>query len=141
MAKKLEENPYYIKAQEFIKNNDLTALEDGKHVLDGTNLYINVKEYDLKTPDQAVFEVHDEYYDIQVPLTAPEGFGLCPREELKQPQGEFNREKDVQKFTDPVTKIVTVQPGEQITFEPHEGHAPLIGEGKCRVAIFKVKIV
>ena len=38
----LENNPYYAKAQEFIRNNDLAALEDGKHVLDGDNLWLNI---------------------------------------------------------------------------------------------------
>ncbi len=137
---KLEENPYYQKALDYIQHTDLNSLEYGTHEIDGKNLYVIVKEFELKKPEEAVFEVHDHYIDIQIPINGDEGFGICPRSELKQPLGEYNAEKDKYKFSDPVKEIVTVKAGDQIAFQPHEGHAPLIGEGKVKVATFKVRI-
>lgn len=134
-------NPYYAKAFEYIKNTDLNSLTVGKHFIDGDNLYVNIMERDLKTPQQARLEVHDKYIDIQVPLNIPESFGVTPRSECKEPDGEMNLEKDILFYKDPVTKIVTAQPGEAMTFAPDVAHAPLIGEGHIRKAVFKVKIV
>ena len=63
------ENPYYAAAMEYIRNNDLNALENGKHILDGDNLFVNIVDSQMKTPQQARLEVHDQYIDIQVPLS------------------------------------------------------------------------
>ncbi|MCR5276585.1 MAG: YhcH/YjgK/YiaL family protein [Bacteroidales bacterium] len=137
----LENNPYYAKAQEFIRNNDLAALEDGKHVLDGDNLWLNISESAMKTREQALLEVHNRYIDIQIPLSKAESFGVKPRCECKDPVDAFNEVKDIQKFHDRYDQVVTLQPGEQITFEPDTAHAPLIGEGVIRKALFKIKVV
>ncbi len=141
MEEKLMQNPYYAKAIEYIKTTDLNALENGKHEIDGKNLYVNIQERDLKTPQQARLEVHDKYIDIQIPLSGPESFGVIPRSECKEPDGEMNLEKDILFYKDPVTKIITAQAGEIVTFAPDMAHAPLIGEGHIRKAIFKVKVV
>ena len=137
----LENNPYYAKAQEFIKNTDLKALEPGKHVIDGDNVWVNIADSQMKKLSQAQLEVHDKYIDIQIPLSGAEAFGVRPRSELTSPVEPFNTVKDIQKFTDSYDRIVVLQSGEQITFEPDTAHAPLIGEGVIRKAIFKVKVV
>ena len=137
----LENNPYYAKAQEFIKNTDLKALEPGKHVIDGDNVWVNIADSQMKKLSQAQLEVHDKYIDIQIPLSGAEAFGVRPRIELTSPVEPFNTVKDIQKFTDSYDRIVVLQSGEQITFEPDTAHAPLIGEGVIRKAIFKVKVV
>ena len=136
-----ENNPYYAKAQEFIRTTDLNAMEDGKHILDGDNLWINISESPMKTREQALLEVHNRYIDIQIPLSKAESFGVKPRSECKDPVDAFNEVKDIQKFHDSYEQVVTVQPGDQITFAPDTAHAPLIGEGVIRKALFKIKVV
>lgn len=150
---KLLANPFYVKALEFIKNNDLNKLENGKHVIDGDNLWVNIVDSVLKTVAEAKLEVHDKYIDVQVPLSAPESFGVTPREKCKQPVGEMDPVKDILFFADKVKNIETVEAGHSITFAPDEAHAPLIetdgiaypinNEGKKLIhkAIFKVKVI
>lgn len=75
----LKNNIFYRKALEFIATTDLDSLEPGKHTIDGENLYVNIVDSQLKTPEQARLEVHDRYIDIQVPLSGPESFGVKPR--------------------------------------------------------------
>ncbi|MBS7274856.1 MAG: YhcH/YjgK/YiaL family protein [Bacteroidales bacterium] len=136
----LDNNPYYLKALEYIENTDLATLENGKHFIDGDNLFVNIVDSNMKTPEQARLEVHDKYIDIQIPLDKEESFGVKPRSECKEADGEFNTEKDILFFKDKDWTTVTVKVGEAITFEPHTAHAPLIGEGTIHKAIFKVKV-
>ncbi len=134
-------NPFYAKAIQYLKEHDLRALEPGKHVIDGDNLWVNIVDSKLKTPQEARLEVHDKYIDIQVPLSGPESFGIKARKDCKQPDGEMNPEKDILFYKDPVDFTITAQPGEVITFAPETAHAPLIGKGEIHKAIFKVKVV
>ena len=137
----LKDNPYYLAALEFMRGNDLNALETGKHVIDGDNLFLNICDSTMKTRQQARLEVHDRYIDVQVPLSKDETFGVKARSECTQPDGAMDPEKDILFFNDPVEETVTVKAGEVIVFEPHQAHAPLIGEGRIRKAIFKVRAI
>lgn len=133
-------NKYYKAALKFIAENDLSAMENGKHILDGDNLFVNIVDSKLKTPQEARLEVHNVYIDIQVPLSKSESFGVKPRSEAKGPEGDFNTEKDILFYTDKDWQTITVDKGQPITFDPDTAHAPLIGEGEIHKAIFKVKV-
>ena len=136
----LESNKNYQAALEYIKDTDLAALENGKHIIDGDNLFVNIVDSAMKTPEQARLEVHDKYIDIQIPLSKGESFGVKPRSECREADGEFNTEKDILFFKDKDWETVSVAAGEMITFGPETAHAPLIGEGTIHKAIFKVKV-
>ena len=136
----LDNNPYYLAAVKYIEEHDLSELEPGKHLIDGEDLFVNIVDAQLKTPEQARLEVHDRYIDIQVPLSGPESFGVKPRRECREPDGEFDPERDILFYKDKDWTTVTLQVGEAITFDPDTAHAPLIGEGTIHKAIFKVKV-
>ena len=55
----------YAKAVDFLLNTDLAALEVGKHEIDGKNVYANVVEYTTVFWEEAKFEAHEHYTDIQ----------------------------------------------------------------------------
>ena len=141
MDEKLMQNPYYAKAIEFIRTTDLNTLENGKHFIDGENLFVNIVDSTMKTPQQARLEVHDKYIDIQIPLSQGEVFGVKPRSECKDPVGEMDPVKDILFYSDPVEQTIEAGIGEVITFAPEMAHAPLIGEGTIHKAIFKVRVV
>lgn len=136
----LDNNKYYLEALKYIEDNDLSELENGKHYIDGDNLFVNIVDSQMKTPEQARLEVHDKYIDIQVPLSKAESFGVKPRRECVEPDGEFNEEKDILFYKDKDWTTVTVELGQAITFDPDTAHAPLIGEGEIHKAIFKVRV-
>lgn len=133
-------NPNYIKALEYINTHDLNALPVGKHIIDGDNLWVNIMDADLRSVTDAKFEAHNEYIDIQIPLSTSEQFGVKPRKDCTQPIGEFNTDNDYILFADEIETIKTVKAGEMIVFDTDTAHAPLIGEGKIHKAIFKVKV-
>ena len=136
----INSNPYYIKALEYIKTHDLNVLPNGKHIIDGDNLWVNIMDADLRTQKDAKFEVHNRYIDIQIPLSVSEQFGVKPRKDCTMPIGEFNQDNDFILFADEIETIETVKAGEMIVFDTDMAHAPLIGDGKIHKAIFKVKI-
>ena len=137
----ITDNPYYAQAVRFIEETDLAALPAGKHIIDGDHLWVNIVDSPMKTVEQARYEVHDRYIDIQVPLSKAETFGVLPRALCSRPVGTMDTDKDILFFDDPVKALVTVEAGKSITFAPDTAHAPLIGEGTIHKAIFKVEVV
>lgn len=138
---KLMSNPNYAAAIDYIKSHDLKKMENGKHIIDGKNLFVMIVDADLKPQKNAKLEVHDDYIDVQVPLSINESFGIKPRKECKLPEGPMDKENDIMFFKDEITEKITAKPGDIITFAPDMAHAPLIGEGKTHKAIFKVKVI
>ena len=132
-------NPLFAKVVEFLQQNDLNALEAGKHEIVGKDLFVNIQVAKGKTPDEAVIETHDKMIDIQIPITAAETFGYTQRDQL--PKAEYNAEKDITKIPNlAADSYVTCQPGMMAIFFPQDGHAPCIaGVPEFKKAIFKVK--
>lgn len=136
----ISSNPYYQRALEYIQQNDLNALPNGRHTIDDDNLWVNIVDSVLRSQREAKFEAHNQYIDIQIPLSAPESYGVKDRSECQLSIGEFIEADDYILFDDEITTIETRQPGEMIVFTPDDAHAPLIGEGPIHKAIFKVKV-
>ena len=68
-------NPLFAQAIEFLKSHDLHAMEVGKTELNGKDLVINIAQTTPKTKEQAKLETHNEFIDIQVPLSGTEIMG------------------------------------------------------------------
>ena len=94
-------NPRLKAAFDYLGQTDVQALTPGRHDIDGDDLFVTVSELDLKPVEEALFEVHDEYIDIQVVFGGEELFGWRERRDCRMPQGEFDIARDVRFFTDP----------------------------------------
>jgi len=132
-------NPLFADVVDFLKKTDLSALEEGKHLIRGKELFVNIQTAKGRTREAAVLETHREMIDIQIPLDAEETYGYTPLQDL--PDYEFDAEKDITKYgeTQPQT-YVTCRPGQMAIFFPQDGHAPCITEKESiKKAIFKVK--
>ena len=140
METSIERNPYYIEAMDFIRTHDLSLLAAGRYAIDGDNLYLNIVDAQMRPSVEARLEVHDRYIDVQVPLSCQETFGIKSRAECTEPDGSMDTEKDIMFFNDVIDTFVNVMPGEVMVFPPDTAHAPLIGEGHIRKAIFKVRV-
>lgn len=140
METSIERNPYYIEAMDFIRTHDLSLLAAGRYAINGDNLYLNIVDAQMRPSVEARLEVHDRYIDVQVPLSCQETFGIKSRAECTEPDGSMDTEKDIMFFNDVIDTFVKVRPGEVMVFPPDTAHAPLIGEGHIRKAIFKVRV-
>ena len=132
-------NPLFADVVEFLKNNNLQTIEEGKHYIKDKDLFVNIQVAKGKTQDAAVLETHIEMIDIQIPITCEETFGYTPLCDL--PDFEYNAEKDITKYGDTKAQTyVTVKPGQFVIFFPQDGHAPcIINQPEIKKAIFKVK--
>lgn len=132
-------NPLFKDVYDFLKDNDLTSLPEGKHEIKGEQLFVNVTTVKGKEPSDAVLEYHREMIDIQIPLSAPETYGYTPLADL--PEAAFDAENDIAKVPGvPAQSYVTCTPGMFVIFFPQDAHAPCISmESELRKAIFKVK--
>ena len=127
--KKLGVEGRYAKAVEFLKNNDLEKLAPGKYEIDGKNVFANVQEYTTIPWEEAKFEAHHDYTDIQYIVSGCETMTYAPVDELavKVP---YNDEKDVVFFDNenPGLKVVA-KAGEYMIFNPWDGHKPKAAAG------------
>ena len=62
-------NPLFAQAIEFLKSHDLQAMEVGKTELKGKDLLVNIAQTKPKTKEEAKLETHNEFIDIQIPLS------------------------------------------------------------------------
>ena len=121
----------------FIKNNDMVNLPNGRHEL-GNNNYVNVFEYETKDND-GVFELHHEYVDIH--------FDICGVESVLYADKYDVETKEYQKDVDYSLGVVTnpkkvILDGKLCVFLPNEPHkAGIIAKQKSKVkkAVFKIK--
>ena len=120
-------NPLFADVVDFLKKNDLNALEEGKHLIKDKDLFVNITTAKGRTKEDAVLETHVEMIDIQIPIDTDETFGYTPLCDL--PDYEYNAEKDITKYGDTVAQTyVTCRPGQMVIFFPQDGHAPCISE-------------
>lgn len=134
-------NPRFKHAFDFLKTTDLANLPSGKMELDGKNLYVNVQEIEGKNAALVRMETHEQYIDIQIPVSGTELMGWIARKNLKQVTGDgYNVEKDVTFYADKTANLIIVQPFEFAIFFPEDGHQPGVGNGKWKKIIVKVKI-
>lgn len=133
-------NPLFAKVFEYLKSVDFNKLEVGKINLEGDNLFIIVSDSDLRSKEEAKLEAHNQYIDIQIPISKSETFGWKGRREITSPIETFDTSRDIQFYNDQPTSYFNVPPGNFTAFWPEDAHAPCIGEGTIRKIVVKIKI-
>jgi biofilm protein TabA len=133
-------NPLFKQAFDFVENNDISAFEPGKTIIDSDKLFISVMEIDGKTPETAKLETHNKYIDIQIVLEGNETMGWLDIDNCKTAVDIYNPEKDITFFKEKPSTYFTLRPGDFVIFFPEDGHAPAIGNGHIKKAVIKVLV-
>lgn len=133
-------HPLFKQAFDYMNQHDLSTLEPGKVVLVEGQLTLSIMEVEGKTPENANLEAHKRYIDIQTVIRGAETHGWLPIEACKQVKFPYDADKDIVFYNDAPSARVTVKPGEFVIFFPEDGHAPCIGEGPIKKAVFKVLV-
>ncbi len=95
MAIQYYRNPeQWKKAFKFLTDQNLQALDTGRHELEGTELYATVHEYIPKAADSVDFESHRKYAHLEYVASGQEKISMLPINEtiITTP---YNEEKDV----------------------------------------------
>lgn len=132
-------NPLFPKAIEFIRTHDLTSLEIGKIELDGSNLVVNIAQTSPKAKEDAKLETHNEFIDIQIPLSGIEIMGYKPQNKCIPMNAPYSVENDITFFDGVADVYLPIAPGMFAIFFPQDGHAPGITPDGVKKIIIKVK--
>lgn len=124
--------PYWDKAFEFLKNTTLDTLSVGKHILDGENVFISVMEGPVKKKEDAKWEAHRKYIDIQYVISGKETMGVVALDKSKIIDS-FNTEKDIAFYTadEKDAAYHEANPKVFLVFFPADVHRPSIKIEGC----------
>lgn len=133
-------HPLFKKLFDYVKTHDLLKAPLGRIVLDGDNLFINNDEAICRSVDEQVMEIHRKYIDVQIVLEGEESVGWKPLNEIQHISKAYDEVLDFEFSDDKPSTYFHVTPGQIYILFPEDPHAPIIGEGKIRKAIGKVKV-
>src|SRR4051812_42342241 len=110
----------FAKAFQFINHTNLDLVEVGKYEIDGKDIHAAVSLKDGVKPEEAKYEAHDLYMDIQVCPTGSETIGWKPRKKCKNIKSPYNVEKDVTFFDTIPDTHFQLQAGQFVIFFPED---------------------
>jgi YhcH/YjgK/YiaL family protein len=131
------------KAFTFLKNNDLAKLEIKRYDIDGDNLYAPVSEYLTKNEEDAKFEAHRKYIDIQYVINGAEMMNVAPLSQKKDVIAPYDSSKDVEFMTVTRSSNYKATPDRFFIFFPSDIHRPGVKTGEnelVRKVVVKVKV-
>ncbi len=133
-------HPLFKKAFDYIKSHDLLHTPCGRIEIEGDRLFINNANPNLVSADAQVLEMHRKYIDIHVLLEGEETIGWKAVEDIANETKPYDATADCALFAEPAQVYATLRPGQFMIVWPEDPHAPVIGTGKVRKIIVKVKI-
>ena len=85
-------------------------------------------------------EAHRVYADVHVLLEGEETLGWSNTDDLREEDAPYNAEDDIVFFRERPQTFVTMRPGQCLVVYPEDAHAPLIGNGRIRKLVAKVRL-
>ena len=132
-------HPNLDTAIEWLNSHTLDALENGKTIIDGDKVFVNVMDADLRDAEGAAFEYHRRYADLQIDLTGGEGWGYetAPGTEVEPYQPDIGK-KDSEDAV-----FGALGEGRFVLFFPGELHKPGVARPGCahvRKVVIKIRM-
>ena len=133
-------HPLFKPLFDYVKSHDLLHAELGRIEIKGDELFINNVNPEWVTAEKQVLELHRAYIDVHILLEGTEKIGWKAIEDLTNETKPYEEEGDCALYSDAPTTFVDLLPGQFMIVYPEDPHAPVIGEGKIRKLIAKVKL-
>lgn len=114
------------KGFEFLLNNDLKALNDGRYEIKGEEIYANVQSLKTKPIEQKKWEVHRKYIDIQYVIKGSEKMGYGILDDFNEVVEEYDENRDVEFLNGEKFNFIDVNKGNFVVFYPQDVHAPML---------------
>jgi YhcH/YjgK/YiaL family protein len=105
-----------------LQKPELLRADDGRHELQGADVFALVQRYDTKPRDQGRWEAHRRHIDVQYVVSGTEVMGHAQLAGMTVTE-PYNAEKDVV-FLDGQGNFITVAAGMFAIFHPHDAHMP-----------------
>lgn len=133
--------PGVMKGLHLLADTDFSAWEDGRHAIDGDDLFILLQSYDTK-PVNDTPEAHKKYIDIQYLLFGEERIAVAPVAEMDE-EVEARPEGDIWFYRGKTDDILLTGKRFLVLF-PQDAHAPCIAvhgaPAPCRKCVVKVRV-
>lgn len=110
---------------EFLLNNDLKSLKDGKYQIKGDEVFANIQSLTTKEKSQKKWEAHKKYIDIQYVISGKECMGYGIYEDFKTSE-KYDEIKDVEFLEGEKYNYINVEENEFVIFYPNDVHAPML---------------
>ena len=133
-------HPLFKSLFDYVKTHDLLHADLGRIEIEGDRLFINNVNPECVAPEKQVLELHHDYIDVHILLEGAERIGWKALEDLQNETKAYSEEGDCALYSDVPTAYVDLLPGQFAIVYPEDPHAPVIGNGKIRKLIAKVKI-
>ena len=129
------------KAFAFLKNEDLFDIQTGTYELDGKDVYAIVQEYNSKSPEEAQYESHKVYTDLQYVISGEELIGLTDISSISV-KTPYDESKDIMFYNSEKGQTLMAKPGTFFLFFPDDAHRPgmkVTESTPVRKVVIKVK--
>ncbi|MFA7361809.1 MAG: YhcH/YjgK/YiaL family protein [Candidatus Kapaibacterium sp.] len=126
------------RAFEFIKSTDLNSLADCRSEIEEDNIYVIKSSYKTKSKEDAYFEAHRKYIDVQYIISGTETIGYAPNNSQKTHK-EYDEENDYELY-DAECSYITFREGMFAIFFPKELHKPGIISGDIPTEVKKIVV-
>ena len=126
-----------INGLNYIKNANFSSLKDGKIFIDGENMFVNIQTY--MTKDDANYEAHRKYADIQYIISGSEKIGVTDYKTCSTVIAYYEA-NDIE-FLSGTGNDVVLKEGEFVILYPEDAHKPSISineSTQVRKAVVKV---
>ena len=112
------------KAIESILNEEYLNKNIGKYEIESDQIFFSVQNLATKTMEEALFETHKKYIDIQIVIEGKENYGVLLSDENLEIHTPFYSGKDLTFFKKDAETIFTLTPEDFIIFFTDEPHMP-----------------
>lgn len=128
-------------AFKFMGSSDLAGLENKRYDIDGDNVYALVSQYMSK--DEAQFEAHRKYVDIQYVVSGVEQMGMAPLSALDVNTVIYDEGRDIEFMTVKDSTYRKATPENFLLFFPSVIHKPgmkIDQNTEIKKVVIKVKL-
>ncbi|GEO10200.1 YhcH/YjgK/YiaL family protein [Segetibacter aerophilus] len=134
-------NERFKRAFRYLHETDFSAIELGKHSIEGDDIFAIVNEFETKDKHECDGEAHKKHIDIQYLVKGTEMFGYAPLTTQK-PVVDYDEANDVAIYREAVSYL-KLEAGMFIIFYPTDLHQPEVREFEpvlVRKVVVKIKI-
>lgn len=117
------------------------ATEDGRHVIDGDDIFALVQSYDTAPAAEKLFESHRRHVDVQFVAAGRERILHTDARELEV-ETPYDEAEDIVFYSDPgFSSSILLRTGEFVILHPDDAHKPgCMAGGSDRVKKVVVKV-
>ncbi len=133
-------HPSFKTLFDYLKSHNVKDMELGRIEINGDELFINNVLVDAVAKENQPLELHEQYIDVHVLFEGDEMVGWLPKDKIKTYSKPYDAASECALTTDAPSAYFSLMPLDMVIVYPEDAHAPIIGNGKIRKMIAKVKL-